>query len=112
MRPLLVKEIDTFLNRFGNFIDGELRELKIISPTVINLTIAGQDEARGFDWITVAFEFAGVSDASLVDSQQLSHVDMSGGATIKYKDNKFTISVNNATFKIVSENIKYQEGQF
>ena len=111
MRPLLAKELDSFLKRFGNFIDGELREVKLVSPTVINITIAGQDSARGFDWITVAMEFSGVSDATLVDNSQLSHVDMSDGVFIEY-DNKFILSVKNATFQIVSESIKYQEGQF
>ncbi len=112
MKPLLVKEIDSFLKRFGNFTDGEVREVKLLSPTLINITIACQDEARGFDWITIDIELSGVSDATLIDDSQLLHLDMSDGILIENKDNKFYLSVKNATFQIVSENIKYQEGQF
>lgn len=112
MRPLLTKEIDSFLKRFGNFVDGEIREVKLISPTVIEMTIAGQDEARGFDWITVNFEFSGVSNATLTDESQTIHVDMNDGISIENVDNKFVLSIKNATFKIVSQAIKYQEGQF
>lgn len=112
MRPLLTKDIDSFLKRFGNFVDGEIREVKLISPTVIEMTIAGQDEARSFDWITVNFEFSGVSDATLTDESQTIHVDMNNGISIENLNNKFVLSVKNATFKIVSQTIKYQEGQF
>ena len=112
MKPLLAKDLPTFLERFGNFVDGEFRHVEIISPTTINITLACQDSARGFDWITVEFEFSGVSDASLIDNSKLSHVDMEDGVTIIFENTLFTLSVKNSTFQIISSNIKYQEAQF
>ena len=70
MKPLLNKELPNFLKRFGNFVDGEIRSVDIVSPTQMKLILAGQDEARGFDWLTIEFLFDGVSDAKLIDSSK------------------------------------------
>ena len=112
MKPLLAKDLPSFLKRFGNFVDGEFRNITIISPTLINITLAGQDSARGFDWLTVEFEFSHVSDVSLIDNDKLLHVEMSDGIDIIYNNNNFTCKTNNATFQISSSSVKYQEGQF
>ena len=112
MKPLLAKDLPSFLNRFGNFVDVEFRNVKIISPTTIDITIAAQDEARGFDWLTIDFEFCNVSDASLIDNDKLLHIDMEDGINIIYQDNNFIFKTNNSTFQIISSTIKFQEGQF
>jgi len=112
MKSLLVKDLPTFLKRFGNFVDGEFRDVQIISPTNIKVIIAAQDEARGFDWLTIEFEFYDVSNASLIDNNKLLHVDMSDGLNITHEDNNFIFKTNNATFQISSSSIKYQEEQF
>ena len=112
MKPLLFKELPNFVKRFGDFIDGELRSIDVISPTQINLTLACQDVARGYDWLSLEFEFKNISEASLIDNDKLLHVDMSDGISITNTDNNFTFKINNATLKIIASEIKYQEKQF
>jgi len=112
MKPLLVKELPNFIKRFGSFVDGELRSIQIISPTQINLTLACQDVARGYDWLCLEFEFKNVSEASLIDNDKLIHVEMRDGINLNHKDNNFIFKTNNATLKIVASEIKYQEKQF
>jgi len=112
MKPLLVKELPNFTKRFGDFIDGELRSIEIISPTQINLTLACQDVARGYDWLCLEFEFKNVSEASLIDNDKLLHVEMSDGISLTHQNNNFTFKTNNATLKIVAAEIKYQEKPF
>jgi hypothetical protein len=121
MKPLLTKEMNSFLERLGNFVDAEFRDIEIISPTTIKITLAGQDSARGFDWITVEFEFSGVNDARLIENSKLPHVDMSDGVNILCEDGLFTFgigkettisSLKNSICQITSSTLKYQEGQF
>lgn len=121
MKPLLKKELPDFLKRFDSFIDGEIRHVEIISPTVIKVTLAGQDSARGFDWITVEFEFGGVSDARLLDDSKLSFADMSEAISLINEDDSFAFGlgrysslsgVKNSSFYIISDTLKYQEGTF
>ena len=112
MKPLHVKDLPDFLNRFGKFVDGELRDIQIISPTTMKVILAGQDTARGFDWLTVEFEFSNVSDASLIDNDKLLHVDMEDGININHENSTFDFKVQNSTLQIKASSIKYQEGQF
>ncbi|MCF6309855.1 MAG: hypothetical protein L3J19_05190 [Sulfurimonas sp.] len=121
MKPLPAEDLPTFLKRFGNFVDSEFRHIEIISPTIIKIILAGQDSARGFDWITVGFEFSGIGDARLLDNSKLSHVDMSEGINIIYEDDMYGFgtgnctslsSIKSSTLFIVSKNIKYQENIF
>lgn len=112
MKPLLIKDISNFIKRFGNFVDGEFRDIDTKSPTDINLTFSAQDANRGFDWITITFEFKGISEAALLDNSSLLHVDMSNGLIIEVINNQFTLSIKNSTFFITSSSLKYQEGLF
>jgi hypothetical protein len=121
MKPLLAEDLPTFLKRFGNFVDGEFRSIDITSPTAMLVTLAGQDSARGFDWLSIKLEFSGVSDAKLLENSQLSHVDMSEGINIIYKDGMYGFGTGNctnlssmksSTLFIVSKNMKYQEDIF
>lgn len=121
MKPLSQKDVGTLLKRFENFRGGELRDIKIVSPTAINLILAGQDSARGFDWITVEFEFSGVDDARVIENSKLSHVDLDEGVNIICENGKFafgigdrynTSGIKNAICYIISSNLKYQEGEF
>jgi len=111
MKPLLPKETSSFIQRFGNFLDGELRSFEVLSPSSMKLTLAGQDGARGFDWISIELEFHGVCDASLEGSDSLHLIDMSEGLSLSYKEN-FIFKINASTFYIICETIKYQEGIF
>lgn len=112
MQTLHVKELPNFLERFGNFVDGEFRNINIISPTSINLTFSAQDKNRGFDWLSINFEFSAVSDASLLDNSNLAHVDMSDGLIIEIVNKQFRLSIQNSTFFIKSSALKYEEAQF
>ncbi len=121
MKPIASKDIQTFLKRFDNFKDGEFRAIEVISPTNISITFAGQDSARGFDWISMKFEFNSVSEAKLLESKKLSLVDISDGINIIFEDDNFTFCVGNyestsnaknSICYIKSSTLKYQEGLF
>ena len=121
MKPLQVKDIDNFLKRFDNFKDGELRSIEVVSPTTMQVTIAGQDSARGNDWISMNFEFNNVSDARLLENSKLSLVDMDDGISIINENGNFGFGIGeysnisgikNATCQIVCSDMKYQEGLF
>jgi len=121
MKPLLSKDINSFLERFDNFRDAEFREITPTSATTISMIFAIQDSARAFDWITITLEFSGVSDAKIIENQKLSLIDMSDGVSIIKSENEYGFGVGsaqsisgikNATVFAISSNIKYEEGLF
>lgn len=119
MKPLL--NIDEFLKRFNHFKDGEFRSIEVISPTTMLITLAGQDEARAFDWVSVRLEFSNVCDAKLLENSKLSLLDMSEGINIVKNDTFLAFgigecynlsSVKSSTCYIESKSIKYKEDLF
>jgi hypothetical protein len=119
VKPLT--NIEEFLKRFNNFKDGELRSIEVISPTTMLVKLAGQDEARAFDWISVKLEFNNISDARLLDDSKLSLIDMNDGISIIKNDNNITFgigqcynesSIKNSSSYIKSQTVKFEEGQF
>lgn len=121
MKPLIQTKLPDFLKRFGNFVDAEIRSMDASSATTIKVTIAAQDCARGFDWLTISLEFSNITDAKLIDDAKLSLLDMSEGLTLFFQDDCFAFSignynnlanVKNALFYIISSSIKYEEGSF
>lgn len=121
MKPLLKKDLSLFLKRFDDFKDAELRSLEIISPTIVKITLAAQDSARGFDWITISLEFDDISDAKLPQNSKLSYINMSEGVTLIHADNSFAFAVGkyetlssakNSVCFIFSSCIKYKEASF
>ncbi|MCW8837127.1 MAG: hypothetical protein OQK11_00350 [Thiovulaceae bacterium] len=112
MKPLNKSILENFLERFEHFRDGEFRNIEINSPTNITLTFATQDASRGYDWISVKLEFDGISDASLLDNSNLTHVDMSDGIDISNNGTQFAFKLNNSTCQIKSSSLKYEEGLF
>ena len=109
------------LQRFENFKESELRSLEVISPTQIKLSVAVQDSARAFDWITLEIDFIGVTDARLLEQNKLQFVDMSEGASLLHVNNEFAFgigacyniqAIKNSTLYITSQDVKYKEGQF
>ena len=109
------------LQRFDNFKDAELRSLKVVTPTHIQLTIATQDKARAFDWITLELDFIGVSDAKLVEENKLPYIDMDDGVTLLHNNHEFAfgigacynaLTIKNSILYIISHELKYKEGQF
>ncbi|MCW8896282.1 hypothetical protein [Sulfurimonas sp.] len=121
MKPLLKKDLPTFLKRFGNFVDCEFRSIDITSPTTMLVTLAAQDSARGFDWLSIKLEFSGVSDARVLENSKLSLIDTDEGINIIYEDDKYVFgignytnlsSIQNSTCYITSSTLKYEEGAF
>ena len=121
MKPLTLKELPAFVERFCSFKDAEFRSLEIISPLQIKITLAVQDSARAYDWITVALEFNGVSDARLLENSRLSFIDMSDGANIIKDENSFAFgigecynisNIKSSSCFIVANTLKYEEGLF
>jgi hypothetical protein len=121
MRPLLKNDLESFLKRFGNFIDAEFRSIEILTPTTLKITLAAQDSARGFDWITLELEFSGVSNARLLESSKLLHADLSEGITLLFAENSFVFALGaynsfsataNSACYIKASSLKYAEGSF
>lgn len=121
MRPLQINEIEPFLKRFDNFKDGEIRCINIITPMQIVISLAAQDEARGYDWINVDLEFNGVEDARVIENDQLRLIDLSEGVSLIIEDNKIAFALNkcynissskNSTCYVISASLKYKEGVF
>ena len=113
--------VESLRERFSNFVDAELRSLEILSPTEITLTMALQDKARDFDWITLQLHFSGVSDARLVDEKQLSFIDMSSGATLLEEGTLVAFGsgecyniedIKNQTLYIIANTLKTSESAF
>ncbi len=121
MKPLLAKELPSFIKRFGGFIDAEICSIELISPTDMKAVVACQDSARGFDWLTLIIEFNSISDAILLEDSKLALVDMSDGISLICEEGAFawgignynTLSgIKNAVSYIISSSIKYEEGSF
>ena len=120
MKPLLVKDLAAFMQRFNNFKDGEFRSLEVVSPTTMKIVLAGQDEARAFDWVSIELELNGVNDARLLENSKLHLVDMGNGINLIH-DEKLAFSlgeydnissIKNSSCYIICTDIKYQEGAF
>ncbi|MBE0513514.1 hypothetical protein [Sulfurimonas sp.] len=121
MRPLLKKDCNAFLKRFDNFIDAELRFIEVVSATTVKITLAAQDNARGFDWITLTLEFNGIKGALLLENSKLSHVDMSEGITLLCEESRFAFGIGSYTnlrnitdslYYIKADSLKYLQGEF
>lgn len=78
----VLSDINSFLDRFANFVDTSLKSIDIVSPSIITVTFHTQDRLRGYDWVGVTLEFSGVSDARVIEPKQLDFVDMSDGITL------------------------------
>lgn len=121
MKPLSKNDINSLLKRFGNFVDAELRSIEIVSPTMVKITVAAQDSARAFDWVTLVLEFSGVSDAKVPENSKLPHIDMSDGITLLFTENTFTfalgvystpLAATNSICYIKAASLKYEETSF
>ena len=121
MRPLLAKELTSFMRRFENFKDAQFRSLDVISANEISLVYAAQDNARAFDWITVRLNFTGVVDAKLLKANKMSMIDMSDGICLSAFENNFAFAsstcynisdVKNSACYIIAQSLKYKEDSF
>ena len=121
MKPLLANKTTELLTRIDNAIDGELYAVTMNSPVNFTIELSVQDKNRGHDWINIAFEVDGVSDARLIEDEKLSLVDMSEGITIVFEDGTCAIAVGNynsitsiksASLYLVGTTVKYEERPF
>ena len=121
MKPLLANKTTELLTRIDNAIDGELYAVTMNSPLNFTIELSVQDKNRGYDWINIAFEVDGVSDARLIEDEKLSLVDMSEGITIVFEDGTCAIAVGNynsitsiksASLYLVGTTVKYEERPF
>jgi hypothetical protein len=121
MKPLLAKDIAAFVQRFNSFKDGEFRSIEILSPTQIKVTLAGQDDARSFDWIGLEIEFSGVSDAQLIENSKLSFINMSDGISMLSQNGVIgfcigeyssLLQVKDSALYLICTSLKYKEAAF
>lgn len=121
MKPLLASQLESFLDRFNFCREGEFRSFEVLDPTTFVLTYAVQDKAKEYDWITLSLLFSDVEDARLLDENKMRMANMDDGISLFYEDGKFYFSygysqniraISNATYYIITKNIKFEEGQF
>jgi len=121
MKPLLPNKTPELLTRIDNAVDGELYAVTMNSPLNFTIELSVQDKNRGYDWINIAFEVDGVSDANLIEDNKLSLVDMSEGVSILFEDDVCAIGIGNyksidsvksATLYLVGSSLKYEERPF
>lgn len=121
VKPLLKKDLSAFLKRFDGFKDAELRLFEIVSPTIVKITLAVQDSAREFDWITIKLELSEIIDAKLLENSKLPHVDMSEGISIIFIESQVAFgignydnfsNITNSACYIKAASIKYQEDSY
>jgi hypothetical protein len=93
----------------------------MMSPTAFKIEFSVQDANRGYDWINLAFEVSGVSDANLVDDTKLGFLDMSEGISIVFEDNSVGLcnaeceslcNVRESQLYLIGTTIKYEELPF
>ncbi|WP_345976036.1 hypothetical protein [Sulfurimonas sp. HSL3-7] len=121
MKPLLSNKTNELLTRIDNAIDGELRSVVMNSPLNFTLELSVQDRNRGNDWINIAFEIDGVSDAQLVEDNKLPFVDMSEGISIVFEGGMCGLSIGSysslealksASLYLIGSSMKYEERPF
>ena len=121
MKNLAPSAIESFLERFDNFIDAEFRSVEVVDPFEMKVVLAAQDKARDFDWVSVSLLFSEVQAAHLVEENQLTFLDMSDGVSILYEDGTFAFgntkcynisALQSASLYIIAKTLKYEEGAF
>lgn len=121
MRPLQKSELSSFLKRFDNFKDAELRSIEIYDASTISVVLAAQDSTREYDWITIELEFTTVTDAKLLQNKQLSLLDMQYGISLIESENIFAFApsecynianIKHSSCYVLAKSLKYQEGLF
>jgi hypothetical protein len=121
LKPLHANKTPELLTRIDHAINGELVTVIMNSPTNFAIELSVQDRNRGNDWINIAFEIDGVSDARLVEDNKLPFVDMSEGITIVFENGICGLAVGNyssiealkdAALYLIGSSVKYEERPF
>ncbi len=121
MKPLISTQKTNLLNRIDNAVDGELYAVTMNSAENFTIELSVQDANRGHDWINIAFEIDGVSDARLLDDSKISMVDMSEGISIVFEDGSCAVGIGqynsieamkSAALYLIGTTLKYEERPF
>ena len=118
MQHLTASKKEAFLSRFNNLRGGELGKVSIISPTTISVRLSVQDETREFDWIDIAFEVAGITDAKMISDSALKAVNMENGAIIEINTDEVKLAfgveedIYSAPLYLIGTSLKYEELAF
>ena len=121
MKPLLSNKTNELLTRIDNAIEGEIRSVVMNSPMNFTIEFSVQDANRGNDWINIAFEIDGVSDARLIEDNKLPFVDMSEGISIVFEGSVCGLAIGryssiealkDATLYLTGSSVKYEERPF
>lgn len=98
-----------------------LRSLTLEGPTSASLSLSVQDKQRGYDWIDITFEISGLSDAKLVDDNQLEFIDTDEGITLLFENGSWGFGIGSygslgalksAPLYLVGTSAKYEEAPF
>jgi len=121
MKPLLPNKFQELLTRIDQAIDGELITVTMNNPQNFTIELSVQDKNRGYDWINIAFEVDGISDARLLDDKSLALVDMSEGISLIEENGEIGICIGkytalsalrDAKMFLIGQSVKYEERAF
>ena len=121
MKPLLPNKAKELLTRIDNAIDGEIYAVTMNNPQNFTIELSVQDKNRGYDWINIAFEIDGVSDARLIEDEKLSLVSLDEGISLLSENGSIGIAIGHfttlstlkdAVVYLVGSSVKYEERNF
>ena len=111
MKPLNTNKLPELLTRIDQAKDGELYSVTMNNPQNFTVELSVQDKNRGYDWINIAFEIEGVSEAKLLEDRQLTLVDMSEGITLLHEASSILIAIGNySTIESAKSAVMFLEG--
>jgi len=121
MKPLQATSTNQLLTRIDNAIGGEIHEVVMNSPVNFTIEFSVQDANRGNDWINIAFEVDGVSDARLIEDDKLAFVDMGEGISLVIEERACGLAIGryaslealkSAPLYLIGTSMKYEERPF
>ncbi len=119
VKPLTLQSLNHLMDRIDDARDGQIRSLRSLSPTTIEIAFSVQDVARDYDWIEIVFQVNGVTDAKLVSDAVLPTLDMSEGITLELEATCCALAIGNyrgraheAPLYILGTTLGYDERPF
>jgi len=121
MKPLQANKVKELLTRIDNAIDGEIYAITMNNPQNFTIELSVQDKNRGYDWINIAFEIDGISDARLIENEKLSLVSLDEGISLLSENGSVGIAIGrfmtlsalkDAAIYLIGSSVKYEERSF
>jgi len=121
MKPLTASALSGLFERFDHGKGAELRHITPLGPTTIELTLSLQDKNRGYDWVDLALEISGVTDAKLLDDNRFGFLDTDDGLSVIITPGQVGFGIGAfetltaltaAALYLVGSSIKYEERPF